>query len=107
MSSTTTVTDATFGAEVEQHEGLAVVDFTATWCGPCRVLAPILEEVAAERAGSVKVLKLDMDENTRTVTRFNVRSAPTLMFFRDGQPVGQIIGAVPKARIDAALAELA
>ena len=103
MSSTTTVTDATFATEVEQHRGLAVVDFTATWCGPCRVLAPILEQVAAERAGSVKVLKLDMDENTRTVARFNVRSAPTLLFFRDGQPVGQIIGAVPKARIDAAL----
>lgn len=106
MSSTTTVTDATFGAEVEQHEGLAVVDFTAAWCGPCRVLAPILEQVAEERAGAVKVMKLDMDENTRTVTRFNVRSAPTLIFFRDGQPVGHIVGAVPKARIDAALAEL-
>lgn len=105
MSHTTTVTDATFASEVEQHPGLAVVDFTATWCGPCRILAPILEEVAAERAGSVKVMKLDMDENQRTVTRFNVRSAPTLMFFKDGRPIGQIIGAVPKARIDAALAE--
>jgi thioredoxin 1 len=105
MSSTMTVTDATFAGEVEQHQGLAVVDFTATWCGPCRVLAPILEQVAAERAGTVKVLKLDMDENVRTVTRFNVRSAPTLIFFKDGRPVDQIIGAVPKARIDAALAE--
>lgn len=105
MSSTMEVTDATFAAEVEQHEGLAVVDFTATWCGPCRVLAPILEQVAAEHAGTVKVLKLDMDENLRTATRFNVRSAPTLIFFKDGRPVDQIIGAVPKARIDAALAE--
>ena len=107
MSSTTIVTDATFAAEVEQHSGLAVVDFTATWCGPCRVLAPILEQVAAERAGAVKVMKLDMDENLRTVTRFNVRSAPTLIFFKNGEPVGYIVGAVPKARIDAALAELA
>jgi thioredoxin len=105
MTAVSAVTDATFAAEVEQHPGLAVVDFTATWCGPCRVLAPILEQVAAERAGSVKVLKLDMDENVRTVTRFNVRSAPTLLFFKDGRPVAQIIGAVPKARIDAALAE--
>lgn len=105
MSSTMTVTDATFASEVEQHSGVAVVDFTATWCGPCRVLAPILEQVAAERAGTVKVLKLDMDENTRTVARFNVRSAPTLIFFKDGHPVDQIIGAVPKARIDATLAE--
>jgi thioredoxin 1 len=105
MSGTMTVTDATFAGEVEQHQGVAVVDFTATWCGPCRVLAPILEQVAAERTGTVKVLKLDMDENVRTVTRFNVRSAPTLIFFKDGRPVDQIVGAVPKARIDATLAE--
>ena len=103
MANATPVTDATFGAEIDAHAGLAVVDFTATWCGPCRILAPILDQVAAERAGAVKVMKLDMDENLRTVTRFNVRSAPTLLFFKDGRPVDQIVGAVPKARIDAVL----
>ena len=107
MSSTLVVTDATFATEVEQHEGITVVDFTAVWCGPCRMLAPILEQVAAERAGEVKIVKLDTDENPRTTARYNVRSMPTLMFFKDGAPVGQIVGAVPKARIDAALAEVA
>ncbi len=107
MSSAMEVTDATFGSEVEQHAGVTVVDFTATWCGPCRMLGPILDQVAAERAGEVKVVKLDTDENPRTAARFNVRSVPTMIFFKDGEAVGQIVGAVPKARIDAALAEVA
>jgi thioredoxin 1 len=103
MGTLLTVTDESFAADVESRDGLTIVDFTATWCGPCRILAPILEEVAAERAGSVRVAKLDMDENLRTVTRFNVRSAPTLLFFRGGRPVAQIVGAVPKHRIDAVI----
>ncbi|HEX6041046.1 thioredoxin [Longimicrobium sp.] len=104
---TVTVTDATFAAEVEQTKGLTVVDFWATWCGPCRIISPILEQIAAERAGEVKVAKVDVDENQRTAARFNIRSMPTLLFFKDGQPVGQIIGAVPRAHIESAIAQLA
>lgn len=105
--STVTVTDDTFAAEVEQTKGLTVVDFWATWCGPCRVLSPILEQLATERAGELKVVKVDVDENQRTAARFNIRSMPTLLFFKDGQPVGQIIGAVPRAHIESAIAQLA
>lgn len=104
---TVTVTDATFAAEVEQAQELTLVDFWATWCGPCRVISPILEQLAADRAGELKVAKLDVDENPQTAARFNVRSMPTLLFFRNGQPVGQIIGAVPRAHIEQAIAQLA
>jgi thioredoxin 1 len=100
---TTAVTDETFELEIEKHEGLAVVDFWATWCGPCRMIAPILEQLAAEYAGKVKVAKLDVDTNIRTATRFNVRSIPLLLFFKDGKVVDQIVGAVPKMHIETKL----
>jgi len=96
---TQAVTDDTFESEIEQHSGLAVVDFWATWCGPCRTIAPILEQLANEYAGKVKVAKLDVDTNIRTATRFNVRSIPLLLFFKDGKVVDQIVGAVPKMHI--------
>lgn len=96
---TTLVTDETFESEIEQHSGLAVVDFWATWCSPCRMIAPILEQLATEHAGKLKVAKLDVDTNIRTATRFNVRSIPLLLFFKDGKVVDQIVGAVPKAQI--------
>jgi len=105
-SNTLTVTDSSFAQDVEQRDGLTIVDFWATWCGPCRVISPILEQIAAERVGQVTVAKLDIDSNQRTVVRYNVRSAPTLLFFKDGKPIAQIIGAVPKARIEAAIAQL-
>ncbi|HEX6913345.1 MAG TPA: thioredoxin [Longimicrobium sp.] len=100
------VTDATFAAEVEQAQGLTIVDFWATWCGPCRVIAPILEQIARERAGELKVVKVDVDENVQTAARYNIRSMPTLLFFQDGKPVGQIVGAVPRAHIESAIAQL-
>ena len=94
-----TVTDADFEQEVEKHAGVAVVDFWATWCGPCRMIAPILEQLSVEYAGKVRVAKLDVDTNQKTSTRFNVRSIPTLLFFKDGKLVDQVIGAVPKAAL--------
>jgi thioredoxin 1 len=95
------VSDADFEQEVEQHQGVAVVDFWATWCGPCRMIAPMLEQLSVEFAGQVKVCKLDVDANQRTSMRFNVRSIPTLLFFKDGKAVDQVIGAVPKSVLEA------
>lgn len=97
----TAVTDADFEQEVEKHQGVAVVDFWATWCGPCRMIAPLLEQLSVEYDGKVKVTKLDVDSNQKTSMRFNVRSIPTLLFFKDGKVVDQVIGAVPKAALEA------
>jgi thioredoxin 1 len=97
---TSAVTDDNFETEIEKHDGLAVVDFWATWCGPCRMIAPILDQLATEYAGKVKVAKLDVDTNIKTATRFNVRSIPLLLFFKDGKVVDQIVGAVPKTHIE-------
>ena len=101
MSNATAVTDETFETEVETHGGLTVVDFWATGCAPCRLIAPILDQLASEYQGKVKVAKLDVDQNVRTATRFNVRSIPTLLFFKDGKLVDQVVGAVPKPALDA------
>jgi len=103
MSNILAVTDANFEQEVEKHDGLAIVDFWATWCGPCRMIAPILEQLSTEYEGKVKVTKLDVDANIKTGSRFNVRSIPTLLFFKDGKVVDQIVGAVPKTHIEAKL----
>ena len=100
MSNAVAVTDATFEAEVEKHEGLAVVDFWATWCGPCRMVAPILDQLAREYVGKVKVVKVDVDANQRTAMRFNVRSIPSILFFKNGKLVDQVIGAVPKPALE-------
>lgn len=91
------VTDSDFAQEIEQHDGLALVDFWATWCGPCHIIAPIVEQLATEYEGKLKVAKLDVDANQRTAMRFNVRSIPTLLLFKGGAHVDTVVGAVPKA----------
>ena len=94
------VTDATFGQEVEQHRGLAVVDFWAQWCGPCHMVAPILEQLAGEYRGKLKVAKMDVDSNQQTAMRCNVRSIPSILFFLDGRHVDTLVGAYPKPIFD-------
>jgi thioredoxin 1 len=103
MAKPKVVTDDDFAAEVEQQQGLTVVDFWATWCGPCRMIAPVLEQLADEYDGKLTVAKLDVDANPRAPARFGVRSIPTLLFFKDGKLVDQVIGAVPKAQLEAKL----
>ncbi|MEM1288347.1 MAG: thioredoxin [Pseudomonadota bacterium] len=93
---TITVTDANFEDEVLKSSVPVVVDFWATWCGPCKMIAPILEDISDEMDGKVKIAKLDVDENQHTAQSLRVMSMPTLIAFKDGQPVSQKVGAASK-----------
>ncbi|MDT0268246.1 thioredoxin domain-containing protein [Streptomyces sp. DSM 44915] len=99
----TEVTDATFATEVLAAPLPVLVKFTADWCPPCRMMTPVLAELAAERAGRLRIVTLDIDHNPRTTVGYGVLSAPTLMLFRDGQPIRAVVGARPKARLAAEL----
>ena len=93
------VTDATFASDVEGSPVPVLVDLWAPWCGPCRMLTPVMEQLATELAGRVRIAKLNVDENPQTTGRFAVRSIPTMLIFKDGQLVEQLVGAMPKAEI--------
>ncbi|WP_328319713.1 thioredoxin [Streptomyces sp. NBC_00388] len=101
-----TVTDADFDTEVLAAGLPVLVEFTADWCGPCRQLAPVLSAVAGEEAGRLKVVQLDADSNPDVMVRYGVMSMPTLMVFRDGEPVKSMVGARPKRRLLQELAEV-
>jgi thioredoxin 1 len=108
MSKPTDVTDGTFEAEVLKSDKPVLVDFWAPWCGPCRMVSPLVEELAEEYGGKVKFFKLNTDDNLNTAATYGIRSIPTLLIFKGGQPVDQIIGFRPKGDlkrvIDKALA---
>ena len=99
------VTDASFASDVEQSDIPVLVDFWAEWCGPCRMMNPILEEFATAHDGQMKVVKLNVDENPEAAARFKVLSIPTMLVFQNGEVVKQMVGAMSRQRLDEALAE--
>jgi thioredoxin 1 len=99
MANVQEVSDATFDAEVLQSSTPVLIDFWAPWCGPCRAIAPIVDELATEYAGKLKVVKMNVDDNQQTPSRYGVRGIPNLIVFKNGKVHEQIVGAVPKSRL--------
>ena len=99
MGNAVAVTDQSFQAEVLDSQTPVLVDFWAEWCGPCRVIAPMVEEIAAEYKGKLKVAKIDVDESQNVASRYRIQSIPTLLVFKGGEEVDRVIGAVPKPMI--------
>jgi thioredoxin len=105
-TSTSAVTDESFSQDVLSSSTPVLVDFWATWCGPCKMVAPVLEEIAAEKSGSLRVVKLDVDANPATARDFQVVSIPTMILFKDGEAVKRIVGAKGKAALLRELADV-
>lgn len=99
MSNTMAVTDDTFETEVLKSDKPVMVDFWATWCAPCRMIAPVVDEMAKEYAGQAKIVKIDVDANPGVASKFGIMSIPSLLFFKNGQVVDKIVGAVPKTQL--------
>ncbi len=100
------VSTSTWEKEVLNSSGLVMIDFWAVWCGPCRIIAPTVEELSKEYAGKIKIMKLNTDENPEIASKYKIMGIPTLMFFKDGQKVDQVVGAVPKPQLKAKLDSL-
>ena len=100
MATPIVVTDETFNQEVLKSETPTLVDFWAVWCGPCRMVAPVVDEIAREQGSKLKVMKLDVDENQNTAMAYGVMSIPTLILFKNGQPVERIVGFRPKGDME-------
>ncbi|AGF52915.1 thioredoxin [Synechocystis salina LEGE 06155] len=103
MSATPQVSDASFKEDVLDSELPVLVDFWAPWCGPCRMVAPVVDEISQQYEGKVKVVKLNTDENPNTASQYGIRSIPTLMIFKGGQRVDMVVGAVPKTTLASTL----
>jgi thioredoxin 1 len=103
MSTAEQVTDSSFKQEVLDSDVPVLVDFWAPWCGPCRMVAPVVDEISEQYKGQIKVVKVNTDENPQVASQYGIRSIPTLMIFKDGQKVDMVVGAVPKSTLASTL----